>query len=372
MTIATNGLPSNLLNWVKGNAEAGLPVIDDQVFQQIDQLTNADQVRFSSRAQFLFNIQSHAHTLNEQERDEFVDLLAQVDQPLFDQDLLEYIRNPTVPVFAEPAEMYQSKTGLSDEVPTEPIIVVASAARVFNGGHTSSIGQFNPDSGRLQARFAELSEQAFNELDQQDATTVTETVKHALEYGNRLLNSAESLFHSNYEFARVEHILQSLPVSDALKAGFGELINDARSAQNRMLARYQQAQEQKLTTMPRFRDVLLADIESVAEIISVNTRLQNFLAHPDQDILDAGSYFRRLLDDASYLNKLSEREMERLFDHYAHQRAEDERIFVERDWLGESLPQYVPESYEEEVHQTQELTRQFIDALATYAQVASA
>ena len=53
-----------------------------------------DTVGFSSKAQFMLNLQTYAFSLSDEERYQFVDVLEQSDDEMFDEKFLEHMRNP--------------------------------------------------------------------------------------------------------------------------------------------------------------------------------------------------------------------------------------------------------------------------------------
>lgn len=336
-----------------------------------------DTVNFSSKAQFMLNLQRYSYTLSDEERYQFVDGLEQSSDEVFDEEFLQHLRNPitvTEDWFYVSPQMQakMDKPIFSDPGGDTPEITIGYAGPTI-------IGQWNfrslssssdiHETDHLTSKLDQLTSKASKELSNQDIRTITGTMSAAVKGSRNYLNSSYALFRTNYDFEVAEQAISKLPMSDELKGEYSNLLSEIRSFQYQRNSDHIDQQEKKIQSMPQFEGIIREEIQTLKEGIKINKELQESISHSKNGLLGVENHFQILMKNAESIVRDSSNQISNMFDHFTKQLDDFDRLYIEKDWGQNSsrAPQPRDPVLDLAFEKTQELTNQYILAINSYA-----
>lgn len=392
--IATSSFMNNFAN--TGDI-SGLQRAVSKSFNSIDNVAEGrrdDTVGFSSKSQFMLNLQTYAYSLSDEERNQFVDVLEQSDDEMFDKKLLEFMRNPPSAddyTFVTPPEMQarMNEVGPMDgsgSVDPEGLIVQYSGPILIGAFGFQAI----PHSGdihetdHLDSRLDQLTNKASQELSKQDLATLTGTMEVSVKSSQNYLHTTYSLFRTNYDYEIAAKAIEELPLSDGLKEGYKNFLSDIKEFQNERITDSIEKVEKQIQELPQYENMLRDEVRAKEESLAINKELQESLSHSKNGLLENEKYFQLLIDKADFIDKdmsiapelfnmigstygftNEDKTIPGMFEHYQDQYEAFDRRFIEKDWTVDKQSLDDP-SLNQAFEETHELTNQYITAINAY------
>jgi len=376
-TINTNEATNPFVTKTEGSASTSVK-LDTDSFDRIDKKATEskdDTVNFSSKSQFMLNLQIYAHTLSDEERNQFVDTLEQSDDGMFNDEFLKNLRNP--PTFA-----IESWDAVREELAGDPLFCglpegTTQEITVMYSGVTK-IGTWNfhelsrsrdiHETDYLTRKLEQLKVKASKELSKQDLATITGTMDVSVGASKNFLNSSYALFRTNYDYEVAAQAILKLPMSDGLKKEYSILLSDIRSSQSQKASDYIDQQERKIQNFPQFEGTIREEIQALKEGLEINKELQQKILHSKNGLFGLEDSFQMLIRNSESIKGESSENISDMFNHFTDQINEFNRIFIEKD-RGASLqskPQQNHPALDLAFNETQELTNQYISAIKTH------
>lgn len=352
---------------------------DKKIFDRIDSKAateSGDTVNFSSRAQFLFNLQTYSHTLADEERNQFADGIAQSGDEIFDENFVQHIRDSPFTkegIFRIDPEtrekMESSIIGKEGFVHQELTVLYSGPTLIgqWNFHKISGSGDIH-ETDHLTNQLDQLTSKAAKKLSKQDLATMTGTMGRAIDASRNDLNSSYALFRTNYDYEVAEQAISKLPMSDGLKEEFSNLLSEVRSFQNQRNSDYIDQQEIKIQNYPQFEGIIKEEIQALKEGLEINTELQQSISHSQNGLFGVENYFQILIKNSESIEGESSENISDMFNHFTDQVSEFNRIFIEKDWGTARNKKEVTRDpvMDTAVEETQELTNQYIVAINSY------
>ncbi|EAT15759.1 hypothetical protein HTZ97_10445 [Desulfuromonas acetoxidans] len=354
--------------------------LDSKAFDRIDSKVEAgreDTVHFSSEAQFKLNLQTYAFGLSDTERGKFVDALEQSDEAFFDENFLQWLRNPpnseTFRLTVDPElEARINDVGpITGGVASDSEIIIQYSGSTLIGEWSfhealSSSGDIH-ETDHLTEKLDQLTTKASEELSGQDQATITGAMDSAIRSSRNYLNSSFSLFKANYDYEVAAQAIAKLPMSDGLKEEYSNFLSEIRAFQEQLMTDHIDQQERKIQRFPQFSEAIGEEIQALEEGLEINAKLQQSISNSENGLLGAEDYFQGLIENAEYIKRDSSEQISEMFNHYAENLGEFNRIYIEKDWGLSSSQQAKSDPALDLVFQeTQELTNHYISAINAY------
>ena len=323
----------------------------------------------------MLNLQIYAHTLSDEERNQFVDTLEQSDDGMFNDEFLQNLRNP--PTFA-----IESWDTVREELAGDPLFCglpegTTQEITVMYSGVTK-IGTWNfhdlsrsrdiHETDYLTRKLEQLKVKASKELSKQDLATITGTMDVAVGASKNFLNSSYALFRTNYDYEVAAQAILKLPMSDGLKEEYSILLSDIRSSQSQKTSDYIDQQERKIQNFPQFEGTIREEIQALKEGLEINKELQQNILHSKNGLFGVEDSFQMLIRNSESIKRESSENISDMFNHFTDQINEFNRIFIEKDGGAslQSKPQQNHPALDLAFNETQELTNQYISAIKTH------
>ena len=353
---------------------------DSNAFERIDSKAEAergDAVNFSSEAQFKLNLQRYAFGLSDTERAKFVDALEQSDEAFFDEKFLHWLKDPpndeTFRLSVDPElEARAKEVGpITGGVAVDSEIIVQYSGPTLIGEWSfhealSSSGDIH-ETDHLTGKLAQLTSEALEELSGQDQATITGAMDSAIRSSRSYLNSSFSLFKANYDYEIAAQAIAKLPMRDGLKEEYSNLLSEIRSFQGRLMTDHIDQQERKMQKFPQFSGAIGQEIQALEEGLEINAKLQQSISNSENGLLGVEDYFQGLIEDAEHIKRDSSEQISDMFNHYAENLGEFNRIYIEKDWgLNSSQQANSDPALDSAFQETRELTDQYISAINAY------
>lgn len=375
-SIATNPFLAKSEN----SANSSNVKLDNSLFDSIDSKTTArrdDTVGFSSKGQFMINIQRHVYKLSDAERNQFVDVLEQSSEQIFDENFFHRLRNPmtiTEDMLHTPPEMLarMKEVGSIGEVGIDhPKLTIGTYAGVnligkWNFRPLSSSSDIH-ETDQLTRKLDQLTAKASKELSDVDSRTIAGVMSTAVKGSRSYLNSSYALFRGNYDYEVAEQAISKLPMSDGLKEDYRNLLTEIRSFQHQLNSDYIAQQQKKIQSSPQFASVIKEEIQTLEEGLQINKELQQSISHSQNGLFGAENHFQILMRNAESIQRDSSEQISDMFNCFTDQLNMFDRIYIEKDWGTDSSNKLTRDPVMDLAFQeTQELTSQYIVAINSY------
>jgi hypothetical protein len=352
-------------------------------FDEIDKLNNSapSNSQFSSEAQFKFNLQSHAHTLEGKERTEYVNFLEKNNY--LDSENAEQLKAGEHKFeFTESEELQnrskQIEAMFNSNKNYEPIAVsiVGSVDKNMN-----MLDRFNNHEARdangwqgLEKNFEALTQKAFDELSTQDATALTDYIGMAVNSSQNYFYDTSPLYDTSFNYGMAQRVIDNTEMSDELKTGFNSLLDRAVDMQSEIFATELRESKESYDKYPQYQKEIGASIDKLEEIIPIFEKTVNLMKNDMSLVTDSGAGFKSLIQDTKLSNDLSDKAYYKDFtQHYENHLSIFDRIHIDKDWTPGNLENNTlqNELLAEQYEVTQKLSDSFIHSISKLLSIES-
>ncbi|BCE00146.1 hypothetical protein [Marinicellulosiphila megalodicopiae] len=350
---------------------------DGSVFEDIDKLTSTKEgvsSNISSKAQFLFNLQSHAHTLNSSERENFANAMEDVGSELFERDFIDVIRTPS-------ASSQLNLSGLAVSIEAQKgidfgIVENDEKVEVLMTGkitpyHQSakSAGYDIPLRGNLIDDLEQLSTQTESELSKQDSLTLKVAFEGAISGATNQQADWYSILDTHHKFEKASMAIDGLEISEELGTKYTSLLAEIKSATYAISQQRIDESEQNLLTGVQFKEEGKEGIEMMKQGIELSKQYGEYLSKNGGLLEGSEHKYKSLLRESSFIESPSSDMLTGTMDWLK----EDDQIFqevsIDQGWTKNTNKIINNEARNFNYEQSTIASNQFINAINSYIQV---
>lgn len=323
------------------------PQVDSSEFNKIDSLSTSESSYpfFSSEAQFKFNLQSHAHKLEGEEKTNYVNFLKEheyIDAETSDKLMAGEVKFE----FSESEELKnrraQINANFNSDKTYEPIIVstVGAIDKSIDMVNRSSSHEAQKSNGwqELDKAFDSLKEQAFYELSEQDATVVSDYVERAVNNSKYYFSDTSALYDASFIYGEAKRIVGHTEMSQDLKSGFNNLIDKAVETQGGILSTVLVSAKEDYDAYPQYRKKIGEFIGKMEEIIPIFKKTVDGMGNDMSLVTDGGAGFKSLIKDTNLSNDLGNKlYFEKFIQHHENSVKLFDRVHIDKNWTLENV-----------------------------------